>query len=61
MKIVYGGFESCVLEILWIKVDSNINIICKKVYNVGRDFKLKVIVNKSVIKIGCLLCMCVKI
>lgn len=61
MKIVYGGFESWVLEILWIKVDSNINIIYKKVYNVGRDFNLKVIVNKSVIKRGCLLCMCVKI
>lgn len=60
MKIVYGGFESCVLEILWIKV-SNINIIYKKVYDVGRDFNLKVIVNKSVIKRGCLLCMCVKI
>lgn len=61
MKTAYGGFESCVSETLRTKVDSNINIIRKKAYNAGRDFKSKATVNKSAIKRGSSLCMCVKI
>lgn len=43
------------------KVDSNKNIIHEITYNAGRHFNSKATVNKSAIKRGCSLCMCVKL